>query len=113
MTGVHIADGDLLVVEEDEDQPDGAVVAALIGNGDEVTVKRLYREDELSRWEIRAGFAPSERRCLIVGRARRMRVSSVTSPSLTGTLKSTRTRTRLPLRSRSLTLFLFMPRLRW
>jgi repressor LexA len=30
MIGAHIADGDLLVVEEDEDPPDGAVVAALI-----------------------------------------------------------------------------------
>ncbi len=49
MIGAHIADGDLLVVEEDEDPPDGAVVAALIGNGDEVTVKRLYREGELLR----------------------------------------------------------------
>ncbi len=44
MIGAHIADGDLLVVEEDEDPPDGTVVAALIGNGEEVTVKRLYRE---------------------------------------------------------------------
>ncbi len=44
MIGAHIADGDLLVVEEDEDPPEGAVVAALIGDGEEVTVKRLYRE---------------------------------------------------------------------
>ena len=44
MIGAHIADGDLLVVEEDEDPPDGTVVAVLIGDGDEVTVKRLYRE---------------------------------------------------------------------
>ena len=44
MIGAHIADGDLLVVEEDEDPPDGTVVAALIGDGEEVTVKRLYRE---------------------------------------------------------------------
>lgn len=44
MIGAHIADGDLLVIEEDEDPPDGTVVAALIGNGEEVTVKRLYRE---------------------------------------------------------------------
>ena len=44
MIGAHIADGDLLIVEEDEDPPDGAVVAALIGDGEEVTVKRLYRE---------------------------------------------------------------------
>ena len=44
MIGAHIADGDLLIVEEDEDPPDGTVVAALIGDGEEVTVKRLYRE---------------------------------------------------------------------
>src|SRR5215212_4925100 len=49
MIGAHIADGDLLVVEEDEDPPDGAVVAALIEGGEEVTVKRLYREGDLLR----------------------------------------------------------------
>ena len=49
MIGAHIADEDLLIVEEDEDPPDGTVVAALIVNGDEVTVKRLYREGEMLR----------------------------------------------------------------
>lgn len=49
MTGAGIDDGDLLVVEEDEDPPDGTVVVALIGNGDEVTVKRLYREGRYVR----------------------------------------------------------------
>lgn len=49
MIEAHIGDGDLLVVEEDEDPPDGTVVAALIGNGDEVTVKRLYREGDKLR----------------------------------------------------------------
>lgn len=49
MIGAHIADEDLLIVEEDEDPPDGTVVAALIGNGDEVTVKRLYRDGEMLR----------------------------------------------------------------
>ena len=44
MIGAHIADGDLLVIEEDEDPPDGTVVAALLRGGEEVTVKRLYRE---------------------------------------------------------------------
>lgn len=44
MTGAGIEDGDLLIVEEDEDPPDGTVVVALIGDGEEVTVKRLYRE---------------------------------------------------------------------
>ena len=49
MIEAHIGDGDLLVVEEDEDSPDGTVVAALIRGGDEVTVKRLYREGEYLR----------------------------------------------------------------
>ena len=49
MIGAHIADGDLLIVEEDEDPPDGTVVVALIGNGEEVTVKRLYRDGETLR----------------------------------------------------------------
>src|SRR5437773_2009644 len=37
----------------------------------------------------------------MVGSDERMRVSSPMTPSLIGTLKSTRTKTRLPLRSRS------------
>ncbi len=49
MIGAHIDDGDLLVVEEDEDPPDGEVVVALLRNGEEVTVKRLYREGDLVR----------------------------------------------------------------
>jgi repressor LexA len=44
MTGARIEDGDLLVVEENEDPADGSVVVALIDGGEEVTVKRLYRE---------------------------------------------------------------------
>ena len=42
--------------------------------------------------------------CLMVGRDARMRVSSMTAPSLTGTLKSTRTSTLLFLTSRSASL---------
>ncbi len=49
MIRAHIDDGDLLVVEEDEDPPDGTVVAALLRGGEEVTVKRLYREGDLLR----------------------------------------------------------------
>jgi repressor LexA len=49
MTGARIEDGDLLVVEEDEDPPDGTVIVALLRNGEEVTVKRLYREGDLVR----------------------------------------------------------------
>ncbi len=43
-TGARIEDGDLLVIEEDKDSPDSTVVVALLRNGEEVTVKRLYRE---------------------------------------------------------------------
>jgi repressor LexA len=45
MVGARIEDGDLLVVEEDEAPLDGAVIVALLGNGEEVTLKRLYREE--------------------------------------------------------------------
>jgi repressor LexA len=41
--GIH--NGDLLVVEEDPSPPDGAIVVALLGGGEEVTVKRLRREN--------------------------------------------------------------------
>ncbi len=44
MYGAHIADGDVLIVEGNEDPPEGAVVVALLDEGDEVTVKKLYRE---------------------------------------------------------------------
>lgn len=43
MTGARIEDGDLLVVEENEEPADGSVVVALLDGGEEVTVKRLYR----------------------------------------------------------------------
>ena len=49
MVGAGIEDGDLLVVEEDESPADGAVVVALLGEGNEVTVKRIYREEETVR----------------------------------------------------------------
>ena len=51
------------------------------------------------RWDTRIRRAPRSRSSSIVGSAARMRVSSATAPSSSGTLKSTRTRTRLPLRS--------------
>jgi SOS-response transcriptional repressor LexA len=41
--GIH--HGDLLVVEEDPSPEDGAVVVALLHGGEEVTVKRLRREN--------------------------------------------------------------------
>ena len=40
-----IREGDLLVVEEDPSPPDGAVVVALLSAGEEVTVKKLRREN--------------------------------------------------------------------
>lgn len=52
MTGAGIEEGDLLIVEEDESPPDGAVVVALLGAGipgEEVTIKRLYREGDRVR----------------------------------------------------------------
>lgn len=44
MARAGIEEGDLLVVEEDDSPPDGAVVVALVEGGEEVMVKRLYRE---------------------------------------------------------------------
>jgi repressor LexA len=55
MTGARIEDGDLLVVEEDEDPPDGTVVVALLNGGEEVTVKRLYRDGDKVRLEPENG----------------------------------------------------------
>ena len=49
MTGAGIEDGGVLVVEEGEDPADGEIVVALLGGGEEVTVKRLYREGEMLR----------------------------------------------------------------
>jgi repressor LexA len=49
MVGARIEDGDLLVVEEDESPPDGSIVVILLREGEEVTVKRFYREGEMLR----------------------------------------------------------------
>lgn len=49
MVEAGIEEGDLLVVEENESPPEGAVAVALLNGGEEVTVKRLYREDGLVR----------------------------------------------------------------
>ena len=54
MVEARIEDGDLLVVEEDEDPPDGAVVVALL-RGEEATVKRLRREGEMVRLRSQNG----------------------------------------------------------
>jgi repressor LexA len=55
MTGARIEDGDLLVVEEDESPPDGEIVVALLNGGDEVTVKKFYRDGEMVRLKPRNG----------------------------------------------------------
>lgn len=57
MVGARIEDGDLLVVEEDEAPPDGSVAVVLLRGGEEVTVKRLYREGETLR--LRPGSTES------------------------------------------------------
>ena len=49
MMRAGIEEGDLLVVEEDDSPPDGEIVVALVEGGEEVMVKRLYREGELVR----------------------------------------------------------------
>jgi len=49
MVEARIEDGDLLVVEEDESPPDGSIVVVLLREGEEVTVKRFYREGEMLR----------------------------------------------------------------
>ena len=59
---------------------------------------------------MRMTRAPSPTSFSIVGSAARMRVSSVTTPSFTGTLKSTRTSARLPApSSSSMVLMLLIP----
>ena len=45
MRDAGIREGDLLIVEEDPSPPDGAIVVALLYGGEEVTVKRLRREN--------------------------------------------------------------------
>jgi len=52
MIGARIEEGDTLLVEENEDPPDGTVVVALL-YGESVTVKKLYREGETVRLKPR------------------------------------------------------------
>src|SRR5215475_3158548 len=60
------------------------------------------------KWDANTRRPPFSMANLRVGRVSRVRVSSVTTPSFNGTLKSTRRKTRLPRRSRSLIVSLFM-----
>lgn len=48
MTGARIEEGDTLLIEENEDPPDGTVVLALLHDRD-VTVKRIYRDGDRVR----------------------------------------------------------------
>jgi len=64
MVGARIEDGDLLVVEEDESPPDGSVVVVLLREGEEVTVKRFYREGEMLR--LRPEAPPGEYEEMVV-----------------------------------------------
>ncbi len=49
MVDAGIEEGDLLVVEENESPPSGTVAIVLLDGGEEVTVKRLFRENGLIR----------------------------------------------------------------
>jgi repressor LexA len=64
MVGARIEDGDLLVVEEDESPPDGSIVVVLLREGEEVTVKRFYREGEMLR--LRPDAPPGEYEEMVV-----------------------------------------------
>ena len=64
MVGARIEDGDLLVVEEDESPPDGSIVVVLLREGEEVTVKRLFREGEMLR--LRPEAPPGEYEEMVV-----------------------------------------------
>ena len=64
MVGARIEDGDLLVVEEDESPPDGSIVVVLLREGEEVTVKRLFREGEVLR--LRPEAPPGEYEEIVV-----------------------------------------------
>ena len=55
MTSAGIEEGDLLVVEENPSPPNGSVVAALILDKEEATVKVLRREGEKVRLKPRNG----------------------------------------------------------
>ncbi len=44
MVDDHICDGDMILVENIEDASDGQIVVAVIGDEEESTLKRLYRE---------------------------------------------------------------------
>ena len=55
MTGAGIEEGDLLVVEENPSPPTGSVVAALLLDKEEATVKVLRREGDTVRLKPRNG----------------------------------------------------------
>jgi repressor LexA len=55
MMGAGIEEGDLLIVEENPSPPNGSVVAALLLDREEATVKVLRREGEKVRLKPRNG----------------------------------------------------------
>lgn len=61
MTGARIEEGDTLLIEENEDPPDGTVVLALL-HGEKVTVKRLYRDGDM----VRLRYQNGERREIVL-----------------------------------------------
>ncbi len=61
MTGARIEEGDTLLIEENEDPPDGTVVLALL-HGEKVTVKRLYRDGD----KVRLRYQNGERREIVL-----------------------------------------------
>lgn len=45
MSGIHIHDGDLILVREQPEVENGDIAVVMVNGGDEATVKRFYRSD--------------------------------------------------------------------
>ena len=61
MTGARIEEGDTLLIEENEDPPNGALVLALL-HGRDATVKRFYRDGD----EVRLKWQNGEPREMVL-----------------------------------------------
>lgn len=61
-----IEDGDTLVVEEEEDPAEGEIVVALLSGGEEVTVKRIYRERGSEGENVRLRAQNGDREDIVV-----------------------------------------------
>jgi SOS-response transcriptional repressor LexA len=66
MTEAGIEDGGLLVVEEEEDPAEGEIVVALLSGGEEVTVKRIYRERGSEGENVRLRAQNGDREDIVV-----------------------------------------------